>query len=340
MEKSGGSAYVYAKASGILGKSFVGSRSENLFNAQSLSELWEMVFNSPVPSVPEVLLANKIENEASRKFIHDYLKLLEVYSNPDRFLVSILDRIEVENLKVFAASASLSEQNIPRFTDLGKYAVLDYKAYPDIQKMTKGTVWEWYDHVPSLDERQKLSYRLDLFEIKDFWDSLNHIGDNTRDALVEFYRKDLSIKNMIWALRLKVYYNMSALDIVQNLFYVGIKPCIEDPICGYAFAVLDKAVDSFDDWQSWHFARYLNPHVDGVVWKVDPVWIEQRFRADEAKNALQIFHQYPMTTATLAMYFRLKQQELNCIRAATEALRLGVASHEAMFAAGISVDVE
>ena len=115
MEKSGGSAYVYAKASGILGKSFVGSRSENLFNAQSLSELWEMVFNSPVPSVPEVLLANKIENEASRKFIHDYLKLLEVYSNPDRFLVSLLERIEVENLKVFAASASLSESRDSTF---------------------------------------------------------------------------------------------------------------------------------------------------------------------------------------------------------------------------------
>ena len=39
MDKTGAGAFVFAKANGILGKSFVGKRSQLLFNQKSLSEL-------------------------------------------------------------------------------------------------------------------------------------------------------------------------------------------------------------------------------------------------------------------------------------------------------------
>lgn len=339
MERSGASAYVYAKASGILGKSFIGSRMEKLFSAQSLSSLWELIFDDPVPAVPEVLLANQIETKASSKFLEDYINLLEVYSKPDNFLLGMLDRVEVENLKVFAASASLNEPKVPRFANLGKYAKLNYSAYPDIKKITENSCFSWYDHVPSLDEVQSLSYKLDLIEINELWNSLNHINDSSRNAIVEFYRNEFSVKNMIWALRLKVYYNFSENEIIDNLFYVEKSHSAQDPICGCAFDVLNRGIDSFDDWRDWKFSKYLNPNMDGSVWKIDPMWVEQRFRSVECKDAMRIFHQYPMTAATLVMYFRLKIQELGCIRAATEALRLGADSREAMFAAGILAEV-
>ena len=63
MEYSEASAYVYAKTSGMLRKTFVGKHSERLFSAQSLSALWDVIFASPAPSVPEVMLADKIERE-------------------------------------------------------------------------------------------------------------------------------------------------------------------------------------------------------------------------------------------------------------------------------------
>jgi hypothetical protein len=37
----------------------------------------------------------------------------------------------------------------------------------------------------------------------------------------------------------------------------------------------------------------------------------------------------------MVMFFRIKLQELNCVRAAVEALRLHSDKNEAMFAAGI-----
>ena len=40
MDKSGADAFVFAKANGILGKSFVNSRARLLFGQKSLADLW------------------------------------------------------------------------------------------------------------------------------------------------------------------------------------------------------------------------------------------------------------------------------------------------------------
>ena len=76
MDKSAADAYVYAKASGMLAKSFVGSRTIKLFSVNSLQELWTLFFSTEVPAIPEVLLAKKIEQEAEKKFLKEYISLL------------------------------------------------------------------------------------------------------------------------------------------------------------------------------------------------------------------------------------------------------------------------
>ena len=60
MDRSSANAFVYAKASGMLAKSFVGSRTEKIFEPTKLSELWALLFNEEVPLVPEMILAKKI----------------------------------------------------------------------------------------------------------------------------------------------------------------------------------------------------------------------------------------------------------------------------------------
>ena len=44
MDKSGAGSFIYAKASGIIGKSFVGPRAQYLFEQKSLSDLWTLLF--------------------------------------------------------------------------------------------------------------------------------------------------------------------------------------------------------------------------------------------------------------------------------------------------------
>ncbi len=340
MDYSGASSYIYAKASGLLSKAYVGENAVRLFNSKSLSELWELVFGSSAPQMPEQLLANKIETEAVKKFVADYTSLLQLYSKPDKFLVELLRRYEVENIKVMSAALSVGEEKIPRVVKLGKYDRLNYDAWPNLKKITENSVFSWYNKVPSVEDRQKQDYKLDLEEIRTLWKAVNKVGDSSRKALVEYYTEEYKIQNMLWALRLKIYYGMNEEEILQNLFYIGDEPSENDPLCRNAVEIFGKAPDNFDDWRKWRYAKYLNPHEEGSVWNVDPMWIEQKLRMGEVHRAKAVFHQHPMTYASLVMYFRIKQQELNVIRAAVEALRLNADKTEALYVAGVTETVK
>ncbi len=336
MDRSSAASYVYAKAAGILTRAYVGENAIKLFNAESIPRLWEMVFETPVPMIPESMLATKLEKDAANLFISEYIKLLEVYDRPSKFLVQLMDRYEVENVKAITAALSYGETSHPHCVKLGRFAKIHIENWPDIQKMTEGSDFAWVDSVPVGAERQRMDYRLDLQEFRELWRSMNSVRDESRTALKRYFTREMAITNLLWALRLKVYYKYSDQKVIENLYYVGKEPSAEDPLCVYAYDIFERKLDLYADWKDWKFAEYLNPFEEGVVWSVNPMWLEQRFRSLALGLEKRLFHQYPMTDLSLAMFFRLKQQELNCIRAATEALRLGSDKTEAMYVAGIS----
>ncbi len=340
MDYSGASAYIYAKVCGLLSRAFVGENSVRLFNAKSLTELWDILFKSPCPQIPEQLLANKIENTAVDKFISDYVSLLQLYSHPDKFLVELLGRYEVTNIKVMSAALSLGEQTMPRVVNLRQYELLNFSAWPNLKKITEKSSFSWYDHVPTPEERQQMDYRLDLQEIRALWKSVTKISDSSRKPLIDYFTEEYKIQNMLWALRLKVYYEMSDEEIIKNLFYISDKPSEDDPLCQAALEILKKSPDDYADWKKWRYASYLNPHEEGQLWKIDPMWIEQKLRIGEVHRAKKVLHAFPLTYASLVMFFRIKLQEINAIRAATEALRLNADKSEAMYVAGFSDSIE
>ena len=85
MDKSSCDAYIYAKVSSRISKAFSGKNSEKLFAVKSLSELYGLLFNEEVPSIPESLLAREIEIKSERKFVSEYISLLDCYSHAEDF---------------------------------------------------------------------------------------------------------------------------------------------------------------------------------------------------------------------------------------------------------------
>ena len=81
MDKSGANAFVFAKANGILGKSFTNNHARQLFGAKSLAELWTLLFKTQPPLVPEVLLSQQIEEKAFSDFISSYIKFIDAASS-------------------------------------------------------------------------------------------------------------------------------------------------------------------------------------------------------------------------------------------------------------------
>lgn len=335
MDRSAASSYTWAKASGMLTKTFAGDNARKLFHVQNLSQLWEIVFGGEVPVLPETVLANKIEYKAVEKFVKQYTHLLQNYSHPDEFLVELLRRYEIENLKVIAASLSQNERKCPHIVDIGQYKVLHYEKWPDLHALTRGTQFAWYHDAQSVIERQQLDYHLDLQEIKTLWLLVNEVKDETRQVLVDYFRELYTIKNMLWALRLKVYYKFDDITITSNLFYTGDEPLHSDEICHEAFNILEKDIENYNDWRGWKYEKFLNKHTEGEVWAVDPMILEQNLRHWESNLTRKLFHKYPQTDVTMVMFFKIKQQELDAIRAATEWLRLGSDTDEAMRVAGI-----
>lgn len=334
MDKSGASAFVFAKANGILGKSFTGKRAYQLFNAKSLAELWTLIFKSQPPMVPEVLLSQQIEEKAFSDFITNYEKFINSYDKPEQVLVDQLLLFEGENLKEIGAALCKGEQNCPKLIDIGNYSSLNYKAWPDIQKITRNSAFSWYNKVPSIHEQQQLEFKIDIQSCRHLWESAQREKGEAGEALLKLYSQEFIIKNIVWLLRLRLYYNMKASDIVENLIYVSNKPSPSDPVAAPALKILDWPLDEYEVWSDWKYSSLVNPHVEGQIWQIDPIWIEKRNRVEINRKAALLFHQFPGEPASLIGWYKMKEFELSCIRTAVESIRLNVNLEEAMDAIG------
>lgn len=337
MDKSGAEAYVYAKACGKLGKSFIESRTENLFQVKSLSELWSLIFNSQPPFIPEILLAEEIEKTAFSTFIKSYSDFISNFDNPDKILIYQLLTYEAENLKEISAVLSNKGKNLPELIDIGKFSTLNISKWPDIKAITEKSIFSWYNYVPDIHEQQELEFKLDNQVTNFLWNALNSTSSDSKKILMDYFIEEYSLKNIIWALRLKINYGMDEKKILKYLIRIpDIENINDDPFAKPVLKILEKRIDVYDDWEKWKYSSLLNPYEKGNVWKINPGYIEKNARVALNKKALHIFHQYPMTTASLVAWFKIKDFELSCIRTAVERLRLNINSDDALKVIGLN----
>ncbi len=336
MDKSGADAFVFAKANGILGKSFVKNRAPLLFEAKSLTELWTLIFKTQPPAVPEVMLAQEIENKAFENFIKAYTQFISCYDKPDPVLTDQLFIYEAENLKEIGAALCSGESKLPSVVNLGDNSVLHYDQWPDIAAITKGTVFSWYDHVPGIHEQQSLDFKIDLQVCRHLWQSIYHEKGEAHAMLEKLYKREFIIQNIVWSLRMRLYYNMKKEDIIPLLIHITDRPNMQDPVAAPAIKLLDWPLDEYERWENWKYASLLNPREDGQVWQIDPVWIERKNKFAVNKMAEVLFHQFPSDSCFLIGWYKIKDFELSCIRTAVESLRFNVSAQDAMNAVGIA----
>ena len=335
MDKNSADEYIFAKLSGKLSKSFVNERVQLLFNQKNLTDLWTLLFKSPAPLVPEVMLAQKIEGEAYKKFFADYIEFVKLYDQPSPVIIDLLCEYEVENLKLVWAALCNNEGKMPSIANLGEFTQCNFNAWPNIEKITEKTQFEWLKKVPDIHEINKIDFKLDIQVIKHLWKSLEHESGEIKKVLEDLFYSEYIIKNIVWMLRLKIFYKMKDEQILDKLIYVTSKPDANDPVAGPVLHLMQLPVDEYDAWKNWKYHDLLNPYVPGVPWKVDPLWIEKKNRVKLTHKAIAAFHQYPMSVCTLVAWNKIKDYELSCIRTAVERIRLNIEPAEAMKTVGI-----
>ncbi|MDR3312031.1 MAG: V-type ATPase subunit [Spirochaetaceae bacterium] len=354
MDRFSADAYVYARASEILAKSFVGPRVAALFEVRTLQELWALLFTEDAPMLPEVLFARALEVAAVNKFVRDYITLLSAYSKPGALITGLIRSFDYDNLKMMAAAAGNADSDLkpgqgidpgrgPRYSlgqglqiiDISPYAMLNYTAWPDIARVTRGSPVSWYDRIPAPQEQQALDERLDKQWTSDLWRALQKSPKKDREAVEDMVKRYIVETNILWAIRLKVYFEFSPEEILPRLAYSGDKIDPNDPLAREAARILDYPINSYAAWEKWRYAGMLNPHSSDVPWTIDPGWMSRSFRRNTQHTLIHIFHQQPFTDAVLGAWFFIKRYELNCIRTVTESLRLNVGHQEAREFAGV-----
>jgi vacuolar-type H+-ATPase subunit C/Vma6 len=335
MERSGAAVFVYAKASGMLAKSFIGKRSLALFEANTLHELWSLLFDAEAPVLPEAMFAKALEQQAEKQFADDYITLLRNYSKPDPILVVLLRTFDYDNLKDIGAALCDHAETCPELVDIRPYSRLNYDAWPDIAKITRNSPSAWYNTPPLASNQHELDTKLDKQYAIELWEAVTSLAAVDREPVYDIIQQRIMLENILWAIRLKVYFAMPKEEIISRLAFAEQDKKKSDPIAGEAMQILDWPVDSYDAWAKWKYAKLLNPSEEGVPWTIDPRWMNQTFKRLIQKRARLRFHLYPFTDATLVMWFLIKQFELDCIRTAVEGLRLNVDKQRVREAAGV-----
>jgi len=336
MDSSAASAFIYAKASGMLAKSFVGERASKLFSVKSLRELYSLLFSDEVPSIPEILLSKEIERKAENLFLEEFIDLIKIYSKPEKILLRLLSFYDYDNLKEIGAALSLGETEFPEISHIKSFSILNYKAWPNIQKITDGSEISWYNRIPLISEQQLFDSKLDSQYISELWKAAQELSGDDRYDVSKLIKSEISSRNILWVLRLKVYYKMKSSEIKEKLAYAEKSKSKNDELAKEALSILEKDVGNFDDWKDWKYKSYLNPNVDGSVWEADPVWIEKSFKREINKMALRSFHKNPMSVLSMVSWFKIKQNELDNIRTVSEGLRLDLGADKLMDTAGIT----
>ena len=137
LDSSGSVEYIYAKTSGMLAKAFVGQRANRLFQAKNLADLWQTVFESPAPAVPENVLAQTIEKEAENRFLSEYISLVDSFDRPEPVALQLLRSFDYSNIKKLNFALRTGKKDLPDVTDTGRFSQIKYKAWPNLAKMTE-----------------------------------------------------------------------------------------------------------------------------------------------------------------------------------------------------------
>lgn len=323
MDRSAADSFVYAKACGMYARSFVGPRARKLFETKRLRDLWSLLYGGEVPLVPEGLLALLLERKSEERAVKDFITLLSAYDVPDPLSKALLSLYDYNNLKAASAWAALGRAEPPFMVNLGDFALLQYSAWPDIAAMTRDSSVAWYDRIPEESEQMEWESRLDHEYYRSLWAALSSVASKDRAATEDLIREEIILQNIVWAIRLRVYYRKSEEEITPLLAGSDEEPKVRDALCGPALDTTRRALDSWAEWKDWKYAWLLNPNEEGVPWEIDPRWAQFASEKHLYRKALKLFHQHPFTLGVLVAFFKIKQLEEQNIRVAAEGIRLG-----------------
>jgi vacuolar-type H+-ATPase subunit C/Vma6 len=331
MISTGEKAYAYAKACGIIGRSFVGRRIAALNPITRLSELDRLVFGETAKELPEKELLNDLERRLSRRGVEAIFSVLKSFKKPPLLLTLLLRVYEYADLKTaLALIAEKETSSKPAFTRLGRFGTINFEAWPDAKAMLAGTDLQFIlEYLEKDDAAESISMEtaLDRHYYSRLWASLGELNKKDTKAAGKIIAEEISLRNCAWVLRLRSYYGMKPEDVERHLIVIekNSKFC-EDALSANKFSLEDRS-----EWEKWKRLRFLN--TDSMTsggWKADPRYFQNSASEYLYRLALKYFRTSPSSIDKLFCFIKLKQFEEDLLTSNAEGLGMGMSSREVL----------
>jgi len=340
------SGYAYAKASWIVGKSFLGKRLSLLSGLHTLNELDRLVFPEYRKELPGRELLVDMEKRIVERAVRQILSIINSFSEPPKLLVRMLKSFEYSDFKECLAHIAGGKEK-PIISDIGRFKTVRFDKYPDVAAMIKKSDFEFLlsDDLkyikPGMDMSNPVWSSIDLTAIESkldyrFYhgliDSLYQLTDEDREAASRLIFDEISLRNCVWALRLRTYYQKSEIEIKKQLMdFKLLKNFYQKRVSVATDAILslDLPLDVRLPWRGWKWERFLNSEEmqkQQTHWMVDPRYFQNAASHYLHHLAFHNFHALPMSISAIYCFIKLKQFEEDILTSIAEGLALGMDS--------------
>jgi vacuolar-type H+-ATPase subunit C/Vma6 len=329
MPDKGKRAYVYAKACGMIGKSFTGKGLSRLRGLTRLSDLDRLVFPEGTKDLPGHELLRSLENRITRRTVRQIISIAASYSKAPELLIRLVRVYEYADVKSLLNHLGSGEAGPPVFTQIKPFGTVNWEAYPNLEAMFRETEFEWISG-EALGEKDNmlLQARLDRQYYERLWESLRHLAKSDRRAGELILGEEISLRNCIWALRLRCYYGMGPEE--GRGFLLNIPLGSGRSAAADAEKVLGFPVDSFAPWKEWSRKAFLNPESPGELWKPDPRFFQNAVSRYLYRLARRFFRRRPFSLDTALCFIKLKQFEEDLLTSAAEGLGMGISGGDVL----------
>ena len=341
---AGERAFAYARACGIIGKSFVGRRIPALAKISSLAELSRLVFPDAHRDMPERELLANLERQILQRTTRQILSVLKSYEHPPELLIRLLRACEYSDLKACLRNISAGKPP-PLLCDIGRFRTVRFESYPDIEAMLGGTEFQFIlEHgVVSLQsagcDYTSLETELDMRYYSLLFRSMGRLSASDRFLAGRILAAEISLRNCSWALRLRTYYDLNPIE--AGKFLMGIKmrrsfaaqdidedihlrAAGEIALDAEARQMLRFPLDSRSAWNSWRWEKLLNPPQPGGEWAADPRYFQNAASRYIYRMVRRCFTRVPLSIGSIFCFIKLKQYEEDILTGMAEGLKLGM----------------
>jgi len=327
------SGYAYAKASWIIGKSFLGNRISSLLGLHTLSDFDRLLFPDSYRELPGRELLPSLEKRIIERCVKQILGVVKSYSQPPKLLIRMLKGFEYGDLKECLAHISGGKEDLPVISDIGRFRTVRFDAYPDVAAMIKKTEFEnlLSDDIKLIKKDADLisiNAKIDKRFYQSLIESLSQLDYDDRETASRLIADEISLRNCFWALRLRTYYQKSENQTVKYLMDYKLLGNIHQKrasLSAEAKSSLDFSLDIRENWNGWRWERFLNQEeTSGTHWAADPRCFQNAASEYLYHLAFHGFHSSPMSVGAVFCFIKLKMFEEDLLTSVAEGLALGM----------------